>query len=113
MGQLVPNATLNDFTKLYQDQRAYGKQIIQYMLPIWPHFANGHWDRCTVQEVWMGQLDPNYTFIDFTKLYQDHRSYAKQVIQYNLPNGPIFQMVIGIGVLFKGSGLVNLLQMIA
>ena len=26
--------------------------------------------------------------------------------------GPILQMVIGIGVLFKGSGLVNLLQMI-
>ena len=57
MGQLVPNDTLIDFTKLYQDQRAYGKQIIQYMLPIWPHFANGHWDRCTVQGVWMGQVD--------------------------------------------------------
>ena len=27
--------------------------------------------------------------------------------------GPILQMVIGIGVLFKGSGLVNLFQMIA
>ena len=90
MGQLVPNATLNDFTKLYQDQRAYGKQIIQYMLPIWPDFANGHWDRCTVQGVWMDQLDPNNTFIDFTKLHQDHRAYTKQVIQYMLPIWPHF-----------------------
>ena len=59
MGQLVPNDTLIDFTKLYQDQRAYVQQVIQYMLPIWPHFANGHWDRCTVQGVWIGQLVPN------------------------------------------------------
>ena len=59
MGQLVPNDTLIEFTKLCHDQRAYAKQVIQYMLPIWPHFANGHWDRCTVQGVWIGQLVPN------------------------------------------------------
>ena len=53
--------------------------------PPGPHFATGHWDRCTVQGVWMGQLDPNDTFIDYTKLHQDHRVYTKQVIQYTLP----------------------------
>ena len=37
-------------------------------------------DRCTVQGVWMGQHVPNDTHIDFTKLHQDHRAYAKQVI---------------------------------
>ena len=59
MGQLIPNDTLIEFTKLCHDQRAYAKQVIQYMLPIWPDFANGHWDRCTVQGVWIGQLVPN------------------------------------------------------
>ena len=59
MGELVSNDTLIELTKLHQDQRAYAKQVILYMLPIWPHFANGHWDRCTVQGVWIGQLVPN------------------------------------------------------
>ena len=59
MGQLIPNDTLIEFTKLCHDQRAYAKQVIQYMLPMWPYFANGHWDRCTVQGVWIGQLAPN------------------------------------------------------
>ena len=90
MGQLIPNDTLIEFTKLCHDQRAYAKQVIQYMLPMWPYFANGHWDRCTVQGVWMGQLVPNDTFIDFTKLHQDQRAYAKQVILYMLPIWPHF-----------------------
>ena len=59
MGKLFPNETIIDFNELHQDDRAYAKQVIQYMLPIWPHFANGHWDRCTVQGVWIGQLVPN------------------------------------------------------
>ena len=62
----------------------------------------------------MGKLVPNETIIDFNELHQDDRAYAKEVIQYTLPIcDPFLQMVIGIGVLFKGSGLVNLFQMIA
>ena len=59
MGKLFPNETIIDFNELHQDDRAYAKQVIQYMLPIWPHFASGHWDRCTVQWVWIGQIVPN------------------------------------------------------
>ena len=57
MGHLVPNDTLIDLNKLHQNYGAYSKQVIQYILPIWSHFANDHWDRCTVQGVWMGQVD--------------------------------------------------------
>ena len=90
MGHLVPNDTLIDLNKLHQNHRAYFKQVIQYILPIWSHFANDHWDRCTVQGVWMAHLVPNDTFIDFTKLHKDHRAFPKQVIQYTLPIWPHF-----------------------
>ena len=49
-----------------------------------PHFSNDHWDRCTVQGVWMAHLVPNETLLDFNELHQDHRAYVKQVIQYVL-----------------------------
>ena len=34
------------------------------------------------KKVWMGQIVPNDILIYFTKLYQDYRAHAKQVIEH-------------------------------
>ena len=115
MGQLVPNDTIIDFTmytvtkiielkpsKLFNILCLYGP-ILQMVIGISVLFKRSGW-------VNLIQMILSLTSLSYTKI--------TELIPNKLFNilclyGPILQMIIGIGVLFKGSGLVNLLQMIA
>ena len=113
MGQLVPNDTIIDFTKytkiielkpskLFNILCLYGP-ILQMVIGIGVLSKGSGW-------VNLFQMILSLNSLSYTK--------TKELMPSKLFNicclyGPILQMVIGIGVLFKGSGLVNLFQMIA
>ena len=113
MGQLIPNDTLIEFTKLCHDQRAYAKQvfnicclcglILQMVIGIGVLSKGSGW-------VNLFQMILSLTSLSYTKTKELMPS---KLFYICCLYGPILQMVIGIGVLFKGSGLVNLFQMIA